>query len=154
VFLPIALVSDVTGELFRPFALTVTIALAASLLVSLTIVPVLAYWFLRAPKAAAVEGVVEAEDELEKPTALQRAYLPALGWTIRHPWITLGSAALVLAATVSLVFFTPTNFVSDSGQNTMSVRQTLPSGSNLARVDEAAQEVEAVLRDIDGIETV
>ena len=46
VFLPLALVGDITGELFRPFALTVTIALAASLFVSLTIVPVLAYWFL------------------------------------------------------------------------------------------------------------
>jgi HAE1 family hydrophobic/amphiphilic exporter-1 len=47
VFLPLAFVGDLTGELFRPFALTVTIALLASLLVSLTIVPVLAYWFIR-----------------------------------------------------------------------------------------------------------
>ncbi|MDQ0576877.1 efflux RND transporter permease subunit [Agromyces albus] len=50
VFLPIALVEGVTGELFRPFSLTVTIALLASLLVSLTIVPVLAYWFLKPAK--------------------------------------------------------------------------------------------------------
>ncbi|MBG6059619.1 multidrug efflux pump subunit AcrB [Cryobacterium sp. MP_M5] len=59
VFLPIAFVGGSTGELFRPFALTVTIALLASLLVSLTIVPVLAYWFLRParvrPAAAGVE---------------------------------------------------------------------------------------------------
>ena len=47
VFLPIAFVGGIAGELFRPFALTVTIALLASLLVALTIVPVLAYWFLR-----------------------------------------------------------------------------------------------------------
>ncbi|HEU4850031.1 MAG TPA: efflux RND transporter permease subunit, partial [Terrimesophilobacter sp.] len=51
VFLPIALVGDITGELFRPFALTITIALAASLFVALTIVPVLAYWFLGNVKA-------------------------------------------------------------------------------------------------------
>ncbi|MGI9823481.1 efflux RND transporter permease subunit [Agromyces sp. Marseille-Q5079] len=50
VFLPLALVEGVTGELFRPFAFTVTIALVASLLVSLTIVPVLAYWFLKPAK--------------------------------------------------------------------------------------------------------
>ena len=49
VFLPIAFVAGLAGELFRPFALTVTIALLSSLLVSLTIVPVLAYWFLRNP---------------------------------------------------------------------------------------------------------
>lgn len=59
VFLPIALVEGVTGELFRPFSLTVTIALLASLLVSLTIVPVLAYWFLKPSKPA--KGQTEAD---------------------------------------------------------------------------------------------
>ena len=51
-FVPIAFVGDVTGELFRPFALTTTIALLSSLVVSLTIVPVLAFWFLRDPRLA------------------------------------------------------------------------------------------------------
>lgn len=56
VFLPLAVVTGVAGELFRPFAFTVAIAMLASLLVALTIVPVLAYWFLR------VEPHPEAED--------------------------------------------------------------------------------------------
>ena len=51
VFAPVAIVSGVVGELFRPFAITVAVALGASLLVSMTIVPVLAYWFLRGGKA-------------------------------------------------------------------------------------------------------
>jgi HAE1 family hydrophobic/amphiphilic exporter-1 len=153
VFLPIALVSDVTGELFRPFALTVTIALVASLLVSLTIVPVLAYWFLRSPKN--VTGTTErAADELDHPTRLQRAYLPALNWTIRHPAITITGALLVLAGTVGLYTITPTNFVSDSGQNTMSVTQTLPAGSNLDAIDDASESVESTLLAIDGVEVV
>ncbi len=50
VFLPIAFVGGMVGELFRPFALTVSIAMLASLVVALTIVPVLAYWFIRPPK--------------------------------------------------------------------------------------------------------
>jgi HAE1 family hydrophobic/amphiphilic exporter-1 len=152
VFLPVALVSDITGELFRPFALTIAIALVASLLVSLTIVPVLAYWFLRAPKATGVKE--SAEDELASPNRLQRAYLPALGWTVRHPVITLGAAAVILAGTVGLVSITPTNFVGDQGQNTISVRQTLPAGANLATIDEAAGIVEEALLDIDGVEVV
>ena len=49
VFLPIAFVSGIAGQLFRPFAVTVSIALLASLLVSLTVVPVLAFRFLRRP---------------------------------------------------------------------------------------------------------
>ncbi|TFB77453.1 efflux RND transporter permease subunit [Cryobacterium flavum] len=62
VFLPISFVGGSTGELFRPFALTVTIALLASLLVSLTIVPVLAYWFLRAPKAVTADQTALAAE--------------------------------------------------------------------------------------------
>lgn len=150
VFLPIALVTDVTGELFRPFALTVTIALVASLLVSLTIVPVLAYWFLRPPKQLAPES----EDELDRPTRLQRGYLPALNWTLRHPVVTLSAAAVVLAGTAGLYTLVPTNFVGDSGQNTLSVTQTLPAGSNLEAIDAASEEVEALLLDLDGVETV
>ncbi|WP_029260774.1 MULTISPECIES: efflux RND transporter permease subunit [unclassified Microbacterium] len=57
VFLPIAFVSGIAGQLFRPFAVTVSIALLASLVVSLTIVPVLASWFLnKAPKQRAADA--------------------------------------------------------------------------------------------------
>ena len=52
VFAPIALVGGFVGQLFAPFAITVTVALLASLLVSLTVIPVLAYWFLQAAPAA------------------------------------------------------------------------------------------------------
>ena len=51
VFLPLAFVTGQTGEMFRPFALTAMIALLSSLFVALTIVPVLAYWFLRQREA-------------------------------------------------------------------------------------------------------
>ncbi|MGK0722090.1 efflux RND transporter permease subunit [Leucobacter sp. W1478] len=71
VFLPLAFVSGTVGELFRPFSFTVSIALAASLFVSLTIVPVLAYWFLR-DNARTRAGAAARADELTpapEPTA-------------------------------------------------------------------------------------
>jgi multidrug efflux pump subunit AcrB len=87
VFLPISFVGGSTGELFRPFALTVSIALLASLLVSLTIVPVLAYWFLRAPKPAADEAAAvsaaadptAADATAPGPDAAAIAGVPATG---------------------------------------------------------------------------
>ncbi|HMM83025.1 MAG TPA: efflux RND transporter permease subunit [Terrimesophilobacter sp.] len=180
VFLPIALVGDITGELFRPFALTITIALAASLFVALTIVPVLAYWFLGNAKKAvsavveedepqhAIEdaeghlisrrdlrdGVVSAEDELEKPTRLQRGYLPVIHWTLTRPVATIIAAILVLGGTVALVPSLTTNFIGDSGQNTISVSQTLPVGTSLDAKDRAASKVEKALRAIPGVDTV
>ncbi|WP_405219386.1 efflux RND transporter permease subunit [Agrococcus sp. Ld7] len=74
VFLPLAFVSDITGELFRPFALTVTIALLSSLVISLTIVPVLASWLLKQPKEL-VEATAAAAAEPERlaaPTRVRR----------------------------------------------------------------------------------
>jgi HAE1 family hydrophobic/amphiphilic exporter-1 len=65
VFLPVAFVAELVGELFRPFAVTVTLALVASLFVSLTIVPVLAYWWLRPPKAKPGAAVARSETEAD-----------------------------------------------------------------------------------------
>ncbi|WP_127794629.1 efflux RND transporter permease subunit [Agromyces sp. LHK192] len=167
VFLPIALVEGVTGELFRPFSLTVTIALLASLLVALTIVPVLAYWFLKPAKphkhdeqTAAAAFVDDAgasapgEDELEHPSRLQRGYLPVVEWTLKHGVVTLIVAVLVLGGTLALVPFMKTNFLGSSGQNTFQVTQELPVGTSLEALDEASTSVEQVLLDTEGIETV
>ena len=60
VFLPIGLVGGESGELFRPFAVTVGLAMGASLLIALTIVPVLAYWFVK-PKTAAAASTEQTE---------------------------------------------------------------------------------------------
>ena len=168
VFLPLALVEGVTGELFRPFALTVTIALAASLLVALTIVPVLAYWFLKPAKlhkhedegeiAAAAfvdeENPKQAVDELEHPSRLQRGYLPIIEWTLKHGVVTLVIAGLILVGTLALTPFMKTNFLGSSGQNTFQVTQELPVGTSLDALAEASEPVEQVIRETEGVETV
>ncbi|WP_292831633.1 efflux RND transporter permease subunit [Microbacterium sp.] len=156
VFLPIAFVGDVTGELFRPFALTVTIAMTASLLVALTIVPVLAYWFLR-PGKPVLDGegnAIDPEDPAAPPSRLQRAYLPVLNWTLKNSWVTLLLAVVVLAGTAALAPLMKTNFLGDSGQNTFSVSQEVAQAASLDAENAAAEKVEAVLLDVDGVEIV
>ncbi|TAP45750.1 efflux RND transporter permease subunit [Arthrobacter sp. S39] len=163
VFLPIAFVGELAGELFRPFALTVTMALLASLLVSLTIVPVLAYWFLKSPSAAAPGSAAAREAaaavraralEAEQKSLLQRGYLPILTKTQKHPVVTLIAAGLVLAATGAMTPLLATDLLGQSGQNSLTVRQVLPGGTSLAETSAAAVRVEGVLRSIDGIKTV
>ncbi len=156
VFLPIAFVGDITGELFRPFALTITIAMAASLLVALTIVPVLAYWFLRPgkPLLDAQGNQIDPEAWDAPPSRLQKGYLPILRWTLRHSWITLGLAVLVLVATIAISPLMKTNFLGDSGQNTFTVTQDIGAAPSLEAEDAAAQQVEEALEDVEGIETV
>lgn len=164
VFLPIALVDGLVGELFRPFAFTVAIALLASLLVSLTIVPVFAYWFLRMPKRlrAAKEADPKnfekkqriAEEEREKKSILQRAYLPILRGTTRRPWLTLFAALLVLGYTFSLVPLLKTNFIDGGGSNQFTARLTMPSSTTFEEQDAAAKKIEQQMLDIEGIEIV
>ncbi|BAJ74118.1 cation/multidrug efflux pump [Microbacterium testaceum StLB037] len=156
VFLPIAFVGDVTGELFRPFSLTVTIAMAASLLVSLTIVPVLASWFLKPGKVIrdAEGNPIDPEAPDAPPSRLQKAYVPVLSWTLKHSWVTLTVAVLVLGGTLAAVPLLKTDFLGDSGQNTFTVTQKIGSAPSLDAEDAAAQKVEAVLLDTPGVETV
>lgn len=176
VFLPVAVVSGVTGELFRPFAITVAVALGASLLVSMTVVPVLAYWFLRGgkrkqaaaaaaaaaatvPAAAATAAVPGHEqtdfqttsqhtDDETKVTRLQKGYLPVLGWGLRHPVITLAVAALVFVGTMGASTLLKTDFIgSVSDQTVLTIQQELPAGTRLDTMSDAAKQVEKVLAD-------
>ncbi|MGX1695479.1 efflux RND transporter permease subunit [Microbacterium keratanolyticum] len=156
VFLPIVFVGDMVGELFRPFAMTVTIAMAASLLVALTIVPVLAYWFLKPGKALRDEqgNVIDPEHSDAPPTRLQTWYRPVLSWTLKHSVVTVVLAVVVLGGTLAAAPLMKINFLSDSGQNTMTVSQDLGPTASLEAKSEAARKVEDVLLDIDGIEHV
>lgn len=155
VFAPIALVGGVAGELFQPFAVTVAIAMGASLVVALVVVPVLAYWFIRVP-ASADGGVAmrEAAELKERRGAWQRAYVPSLSAALRHPVVTLGVAVALLAGTVALVPRMETNFIGNAGEDTLTVTQEFEPGTSLAAQDEAAKEVEDVLAGVDDVETV
>ncbi|MFE3454063.1 efflux RND transporter permease subunit [Nonomuraea sp. NPDC059194] len=155
VFAPIAFVGGMVGELFAPFAMTVTVALLASLLVSLTVIPVLAYWFLKAPalepeQARAVREAAEAK-ELRSP--LQRMYLPVLRFATRRRLVTLLIGVVVFAGTMGLAGRLETNFIDSSGQDTISLSQKMPAGTDLAATDKAAKKVEKVLTGLDGVQS-
>ncbi|MEB4614514.1 efflux RND transporter permease subunit, partial [Leucobacter sp. M11] len=163
VFLPMAFVTGMTGELFRPFAMTVTLALLASLLVSLTIVPVLAYWFLKPEKARPVPANLSAEDAkllaeegegASRVTKLQRAYRPIIRWTLTKPLATLGIAVLTLAGTVALAPLMKTNFIGSDEQNSLSISQTLAPGTSLDEQLRQAERVEALLAEEADVDTV
>ena len=143
VFLPIAFTGGIIGELFNPFSVTVTIALLASLFVALTIIPVLAYWFLKAPKNTVAK--VAQNNGHERVGPLERAYIPTLRWVTGHKAITLILAFLIFAGSIVLLPSLGTNFFSSTQQNSFTISQTLPVGTSLDVTNSAAQKVEAVL---------
>ena len=169
VFLPLGFVGGQVGELFKPFAVTVSLAMMASLLVALTIIPVLGYWFLRGAKVGRHSGAApetapdpapdtDADDAdadgaaphgvgSDAPDRLQRAYLPVLRGALAHPWVTLALAAALLAGTGWAATLLKTDFIGSSGENTLQATLTMPTGTTLAETDAQAEEVEAWLAD-------
>ncbi|OWA05844.1 hydrogenase expression protein [Streptomyces sp. CS227] len=154
VFLPIGLVGGMVGELFGSFSLTVTAALLASLLVSLTVVPVLSFWFLRAPKGTPedAEAARAAAEEKEARSRLQRLYVPILKFATRRRLTSLAIAVAVLLGTFGMAPLLKTNFFDQGEQEVLSVKQELAPGTSLAATDEAAKKVEALLKETEGVE--
>ncbi len=142
VFLPLGLVGGQVGELFRPFAFTVAIAMLASLFVALTIIPVLGYWFLRPQRRGVGLGRSSAPTG---PTACSgpTCRCSAAPWHTPcspSPWPGSSWSPPVSAATQL-----KTDFIGSSGENTLTVTLEMPTGTTLDDTDAAAQEVEAWL---------
>jgi HAE1 family hydrophobic/amphiphilic exporter-1 len=149
VFVPIAFVGGQVGQLFTPFAVTVTVALLASLLVALTVVPVLAYWFLKAPDAVA--GSAEAETakqeaiEKERRGLLQRIYVPVIRFATRRRLVVILAALVIFVGTGALAASLKTDFIGSTGSTSLSMTQDLPPGASVAAKEKAAIEVEKAL---------
>ncbi|MFD6426336.1 efflux RND transporter permease subunit [Streptomyces sp. NPDC060198] len=147
VFLPIGLVGGMVGQLFGSFSLTVTAALLASLLVSLTVVPVLSYWFLRAPKGTD-ENPDEARrkaEEKEAASRLQRIYVPVLGFATRRRVTSVVIALVILLGTFGMAPLLKTTLFDEGEQEVISLTQELAPGTSLDAADEAARKVEKVI---------
>jgi len=162
VFLPLAFVSGTVGELFRPFSFTVSIALAASLFVSLTIVPVLAYWFLRdSARKRTADGARELVPFDEEPDAKRgvsglvlRGYRPIIDWTLKHPAVTLMVALLVFGGTIATAPLMKTSFIGSDEQNSVNLSQTLAAGTSLEAQLVEAERVEQALAGIPEVDIV
>ncbi|MFJ2258484.1 efflux RND transporter permease subunit [Streptomyces sp. NPDC087844] len=155
VFLPIGLTGGMVGELFGSFSLTVTAALLASLLVSLTVVPVLSYWFLRAPKdvrGAEPEEARRKAEEKEARSRLQRFYVPVLRFATRRRLTSVAIAVVVLIGTFGMTPLLKTNFFDAGDQEVLTVKQELKPGTSLAATDAQAKKVEGMLADVKGVE--
>lgn len=155
VFLPIGLTGGMVGELFGSFSLTVTAALLASLIVSLTVVPVLSYWFLRAPKD--VRGIDPEEarrkaEEKEARSRLQRLYVPVLRFATRRRLTSVAIAVVVLVGTFGMTPLLKTNFFDQGEQEVITVKQELKPGTSLAATDAEAKKVEKMLDGVKGVE--
>ncbi len=136
IFIPIAFVGGIVGEMFMPFALTMTIALIASLIVALMVIPPLSNFTIS--RKAEVN---------EKHTWYQRAYIPVLKWSLKYRAATLIIAVLLFFGSFSLVPIIGTAFMPQMSEKMLTVDIELPRGADLASIERAAMLVEQVIAD-------
>ncbi|MGO1535442.1 MAG: efflux RND transporter permease subunit [Yaniella sp.] len=158
VFVPILLVEGMAGELFRPFALTVVLAMVGSTIVALTIVPVLAYWFMRNQRIRGDKAAQMTDTDIRVTTNwMARLYRPIIAWTIKSRgtrWTTAVVALGVFVGSLALVPALKVNLLADTGMNMHAVTYTAPQGSTLERTSELSRELEEELAEVEQVDTV
>ncbi|TDL98469.1 efflux RND transporter permease subunit [Macrococcus brunensis] len=136
VFLPLGLVSGSIGELFRPFALTVVFALLASLLIAITIVPMLGHIFFR-------NGIKGHHDE--KPGRIAHFYRNILEWALNHKWIVGILSTLLLIGSLMLTPLVGTSFISTGEDKLLALTYKPEPGETEEEVVDHADEIQKEL---------
>jgi len=144
VFLPLTLLTGVTGVFFRSLALTMAVALLTSLVLALVFTPVLAERFVKAKPGE------NAEREDEAPQgrvlgAIIRRYETVLGVALDRRWIVGLAIVLVLAGSYALYNVLGSEFLPEFDESAFILDYLAPPGSSLAETDRMLQHVEELL---------
>ena len=136
-FLPIFTFQRVEKRIFSPMAFTLSFALAGSLLLCITLVPVLASWWMK---------VAPGQGEPAAARWVQRVFAPLLDWALSHQRQTVISALLVLAATGIIASRLGTEFLPALDEGNIWLTVTMPVGISVEGARGIERQVRAVLR--------
>ena len=154
VFLPLFALSGIEGRLFSPLGLAYVVSLLASMIVSLTVTPVLALWFLKPRAAEMFSAPTSAPRRSPVLTGLQAA----AGWLIvkavRWRWAVMGGSLVLLGLGALGASRLGSQFLPDFDEGTILVLQILPPGTSLAESERVAGLAEKRLLDMPGLRRV
>jgi cobalt-zinc-cadmium resistance protein CzcA len=136
VFLPLFSLTDLEGKLFKPMALTITFAMVGSLILTMTLVPVLSAILLR-PKAEKDTFIVRA---------VKAGYLPLLDRALDRKGITMASATLLLAASFALFPFLGKEFMPTLQEGMIQFRVTSIPSTSLDESIRVSNQIDGVLK--------
>ena len=147
VFLPLFGMSGIEGRMYQPLAAAVMAAMAAALVLAVTLVPIAAAYLLRAPRQGAHEDVLL----LRK---LKEWYAPALERCLRHPRTVAIVTLLVAVPCIALGFKIGSDFMPQLDEGAFLLQTVLPAEAALDEVDRMNHRVEDILREVPEVEDV
>jgi heavy metal efflux system protein len=144
-FLPIYVLAGPSGTLFKPMADTMVFALVGSLIVTLTLLPVLCAWFMR-------KGVRERRNAGFE--AIKAVYTKGLDFCLVHPWGTTIASALLLAGSLLLIPRIGAEFMPQLDEGALWVRATMPYTISFDESAKIAPRVRDILHSFPEVTTV
>jgi HAE1 family hydrophobic/amphiphilic exporter-1 len=143
--------SSISGRFLFQFGLTSTVAILVSLLVSFTLTPMMSARLLRA-EADPAGG---AKSRRGFYAHIDRFYSRVLGWSMRHRWLVVCVAVLVVLSSIPLYKGVKQEFIPTSvDEGEFEIRVTAAEGTSLTSMNEVAKKIEADLKDIPAIRLV
>jgi hydrophobe/amphiphile efflux-1 (HAE1) family protein len=143
VFVPIAFIGGLAGELYRQFAITIAIAVSISGLVALTLTPALCATILR-PEHKQINAFFRGFNRFFE--WMTRRYTSGVAWMLKRSIVGVLLFLGMVAVTAQLWRTTPTALVPDEDQGYYIAAVFLPDGSSLGRTDKVVQEVTAAIK--------
>src|SRR6266699_2435612 len=143
--IPIFTLQRHEGRIFAPMAWSVTSALVGSLILSLTLVPLLCVWMLR-------KNLPEGENALVR--ACKRIYEPALAWAIWNKKRVLGTALIALAASLAVVPKLGTEFLPELNEGSIWINVNLPTSVSVTEAQRMSGRFRSALASVPEVETV
>lgn len=157
VFLPIVFVEGITSTIFKELAMTVTFSLGASLLVSLTLIPMLSSKILKIEnrekkRPKVFDFLYDGFDKLFK--GLESRYKKILNWALAHRKLTVFISVVVFVISMSSIVKVGAEFFPTTDEGQFTVNVTLPEGAELNETNEIITEIEEKLSTIEEMDTV
>lgn len=148
VFLPIALQDGIVGMLFKEFAITICTLLLTSLVVALTIVPLLSYMLLDRGKRRTQLGMDGVNlNELRPDHPFMRKYKKLLGYFVSHRGVAVAISGGMIALFVISIALSGFEMIPEMDQGQVAVTISLPIGSELDDAEEYGDRVEQIMMD-------
>ncbi|HMM52877.1 MAG TPA: efflux RND transporter permease subunit [Burkholderiaceae bacterium] len=125
VFVPLFMLPGIEGRLFTPLGLAYIVSILASMVVSVTVTPVMAYYLLR-------DATHLGQRDSPLVTRLKALDARLLGWSFRHDRVLLATAAALVALAAASIAYFPRSFLPPFNEGTLTVNVLLDPGTSLA----------------------
>ncbi len=161
VFIPIVFVGGMVSTIFKELAITVTLSLVASLLVAITLIPMLSSKILRVSysdgerkegKKKRFDIVYDSFDRILNK--VDKSYRELLAWSLDNRRRVLIVAGLVFLASLTSAFFVGAEFFPATDEGQIMVNVSLPAGAELHETNETLWEIEEALADIEELDII